>query len=81
VTVTANRFVPCGRRRAPTITVSPGGAVFSVCTSWSGQFFGGGAARAVDNAVYELARGREPDGRSAGPSGRPGLVGRRGPVL
>ena len=63
VTVTANRFVPCGRPRSPTITISPGGAVFSVCTSWSGQFTGGGAARAVDDAVDELPRGRGPKDR------------------
>ena len=33
VTITADRFVPCGSPQSPTITVSPGGAVFSVCTS------------------------------------------------
>lgn len=38
VTITADRFVPCGSPQSPTITVSPGGAVFSVCTSPSRRF-------------------------------------------
>ena len=71
VTVTANRFVPCGWRRSPTITVSPGGAVFSVCTGRSGQFTGDGAARAVDDAVYARPPGREPD-ETAAPGRRGG---------
>jgi RNA polymerase sigma factor (sigma-70 family) len=33
LTVTANQFIPCGSASAPTITVEPGGAVYSVCTS------------------------------------------------
>jgi len=41
VTVIASRFVPCGWPRTPTITVSPGGAVFTVCTSWPRNFAGG----------------------------------------
>jgi len=45
VTVTASRFVPCDWRQSPTITVNPGGAVFTVCTSW--HFTSGDAAPAV----------------------------------
>jgi RNA polymerase sigma factor (sigma-70 family) len=45
VTVTANGFVPCGSWWSPTITVSPGGAVFSVCTSPSRHFTGDGRVR------------------------------------
>jgi RNA polymerase sigma factor (sigma-70 family) len=33
LTVTANQFIPCGSSADPTITVDPGGAVYSVCTS------------------------------------------------
>jgi RNA polymerase sigma factor (sigma-70 family) len=33
LTVTANQFIPCGSSADPTITVEPGGAVYSVCTS------------------------------------------------
>jgi RNA polymerase sigma factor (sigma-70 family) len=33
LTVTADQFIPCGSSSAPTITVEPGGAVYSVCTS------------------------------------------------
>jgi RNA polymerase sigma factor (sigma-70 family) len=90
VTVTASRFVPCGWPRTPTITVSPGGAVFTVCTSWPRNFTGGARARA-DDAVYASPPGREPDGRqpdgrqpdgrSAGPSGRAGVGGPHGSVL
>jgi hypothetical protein len=32
LTVTANQFILCGSSSAPTITVEPGGAVYSVCT-------------------------------------------------
>ena len=81
VTVTASRFVPCGWPRTPTITVSPGGAVFTVCTSWPRNFTGGARARADDDAVYVSPPGREPDGRGAGPSRRPGIGGLHGRVL
>ena len=81
VTVTASRFVPCGWPRTPTITVSPGGAVFTVCTSWPRNFSGGARARADDDAVYVSPPGREPDGRSAGPSGRARVGGLHGSVL
>jgi RNA polymerase sigma factor (sigma-70 family) len=81
VTVTANRFVPCGWPRSPTITVSPGGAVFTVCTTWSRQFTGGDSTRAVDDVGYELLRGREPDEYGAGPLGRPSVGGHHGRVL
>jgi RNA polymerase sigma factor (sigma-70 family) len=33
LTVTADQFIPCGSSSPPTITVEPGGAVYSVCTS------------------------------------------------
>jgi RNA polymerase sigma factor (sigma-70 family) len=33
LTVTANQFIACGSSSDPTITVEPGGAVYSVCTS------------------------------------------------
>jgi RNA polymerase sigma factor (sigma-70 family) len=33
LTVTADQFIPCGSSSSPTITVEPGGAVYSVCTS------------------------------------------------
>jgi RNA polymerase sigma factor (sigma-70 family) len=33
LTVTAHRFIPCGSAASPIITVNPGGAVYSVCTS------------------------------------------------
>jgi hypothetical protein len=36
VTVTANQFIPCDAASDPTITVEPGGAVYSVCTSLLG---------------------------------------------
>ena len=42
VTVTTSRFLPCGLPWSPTITVSPGGAVFSVCTGSRRSFTGGG---------------------------------------
>jgi RNA polymerase sigma factor (sigma-70 family) len=80
VTVTANRIVPCGWPRSPTITVSPGGAVFTVCTSRSRNFTSGDSARA-DDAGYVSRPGREPDGHSADPSVRAGVGGLRGSVL
>jgi DNA-directed RNA polymerase specialized sigma24 family protein len=33
LTVTAHQFIPCGSAASPIITVNPGGAVYSVCTS------------------------------------------------
>ncbi len=81
VTVTANRFVPCGWRRSPTITVSPGGAVFSVCTSWFRNFTGDGSAQADDDAAYASPPGREPAEYRAGPLRRPGTGGQHGRVL
>jgi RNA polymerase sigma factor (sigma-70 family) len=81
VTVTASRFVPCGWPRTPTITVSPGGAVFTVCTSWPRSFTGGARARADDDAVYVSPPGREPDGHSPDRSGRAGVGGLHGSVL
>jgi hypothetical protein len=33
LTVTADQFIPCGSSSSPTITVEPGDAVYSVCTS------------------------------------------------
>jgi RNA polymerase sigma factor (sigma-70 family) len=81
VTVTVSRFVPCGWPRTPTITVSPGGAVFTVCTGWPRNFTGGAWARADDDAVYVRPPGREPDGHSADPSGRAGVGGLHGSVL
>ena len=74
VTVTANRFVPCGWPRDPDDHGQPGGAVFTVCTSWPRHFTGGARARADDDAVYASPPGREPDGRGAGPSGRAAAV-------
>ena len=80
VTVTANHFVPCGWPRSPTITISPGGAVFSVCTSWFRNFGGDDAAQADDDA-YASAPGREPAEYDAGPLPRPGTGGQHGRVL
>ena len=83
VTVRARWFVPCGSPRAPTITISPGGAVFSVCTGSPGQFSGGAgaSAHAADDAVYVRLPGREPGESPAGPLGRPGVGGHHGRVL
>jgi hypothetical protein len=33
LTVRADQFIPCGLPWSPTITIEPGGAVYSVCTS------------------------------------------------
>jgi hypothetical protein len=33
LTVTADQFIPCGSSSSPTITIEPGGAVYSVCRS------------------------------------------------
>jgi RNA polymerase sigma factor (sigma-70 family) len=45
LTVTVDQFIPCGSSAAsppPTITVEPGGAVYSVCTSLPKRDTGGG---------------------------------------
>jgi RNA polymerase sigma factor (sigma-70 family) len=83
VTVRANWLVPCGSPRAPTITVSPGGAAFTVCTGAPRRFTGDGDfALAVDEAVYASAPGREPPGANrAGPLPRLTIGGHRGRVL
>jgi RNA polymerase sigma factor (sigma-70 family) len=86
VTVRANWLVPCGSPRATTITVSPGGAVFTVCTGSPRRFNGDGDfALAVDEAVYAVyasAPGREPPGEyRAGSLPRPTIGGHRGRVL
>ena len=80
VTVRANWFAPCGSPRAPAITVSPGGAVFTICTGPARQFTGDGdVARAVDDAVYASPPGREPPGgHPAGPVPRLTIGGHRG---
>jgi hypothetical protein len=80
VTVTANHFVPCDWRQAPTITVSPGGAVFLICTGWFREF-GGDALGQADDAAYTSPAGREPAGYRAGPLRRPGPGGQHGRVL
>ena len=80
VTVTANHFVPCGWPRSPTITVSPGGAVFSICTSGFRNFPGADSAQAADDAAYASPPGREPAQYRAGPL-RPGTDGQHGRVL
>jgi hypothetical protein len=44
LTVTVDQFIPCGTAAAsppPTITVEPGGAVYSVCTSLPKRDSGG----------------------------------------
>jgi RNA polymerase sigma factor (sigma-70 family) len=81
VTVTARQFVPCGWRHSPTITVSPGGAVFSVCTGRSRHFTGDGSARADDDAGHASPPGRKPDEHRAGPSAQPGVGSHHGRVL
>jgi RNA polymerase sigma factor (sigma-70 family) len=81
VTVTVRRFVPCGWPWSPTITVSPGGAVFSVCTGRSRRFTGDGSARADDDAGHASAPGREPDEHRAGMSAQPGVGSHHGRVL
>ena len=83
VTVRANWLVPCGSPRATTITVSPGGAVFTVCTGSPRRFTGDGDfALAVDDAVYASAPGREPPGEyRAGSLPRLTIGGHRGRVL
>jgi RNA polymerase sigma factor (sigma-70 family) len=73
VTVTARQFVPCGWPQSPTITVSPGGAVFSVCTGRSRHFTGDGSARADDDAGHASPPGREPEEDRAGPSAQPSV--------
>jgi hypothetical protein len=61
VTVRANWIVPCGVRRPPTITVSPGGAVFTVCTGAPRPFGGhSDVAPAADDAVYLSVPGSLP---------------------
>ena len=46
LTVRADQFIPCGLPWSPTITIEPGGAVYSVCTSlprhYGGRGSGGG---------------------------------------
>jgi RNA polymerase sigma factor (sigma-70 family) len=81
VTVIANHFVPCGWPRSPTITVSPGGAVFSICTSWFKNFTGGDSAQADDDDAYASPPGREPADYRAGPLRGPGIGGQRGRAL
>jgi hypothetical protein len=83
VTVRAHWFVPCGSPRAPTITVSPGGAVFSVCTGSPGHFSGGAGAfaHAADDAVYVRLPSPGPGESRAGPRGRPGVGRHHGRVL
>jgi RNA polymerase sigma factor (sigma-70 family) len=80
VTVTANRFVPCDWRQSPTITVSPGGAVFLICTGWFRKFSGDALGQA-DDAAYTSPAGQEPAGYRAGPLRRPGPGGQHGRVL
>ena len=81
VTVTANHFVPCGWPRSPMITVSPGGAVFSICTSWFRNFTGDDSAQPDDDAAYASPPGREPSEYRAGPARRPGTGGQHGRLL
>jgi hypothetical protein len=81
VTVTANHFTPCGWPHPPTITVSPGGAVFSICTRRFRNFTGGDSAQADDDAAYASPPGREPTEYRAGPLRRPGAGGQHGRVL
>jgi RNA polymerase sigma factor (sigma-70 family) len=80
VTVTANHFVPCRGRQSPTITVSPGGTVFSICTGGFRNFAGDGSAQADDDASLSPP-GREPAEYRAGPLRRPGTGGPDGRVL
>jgi RNA polymerase sigma factor (sigma-70 family) len=47
LTVTVDQFIPCGSAASPTITVNPGGAVYSVCTSLP-KHYRGPAARAAE---------------------------------
>ena len=54
VTVTTSRFLPCGAPWSPTITVSPGGAVFSICTGPSWHFTGGGDSAGGDDAARDM---------------------------
>ena len=42
LTITADQYIPCGSSSSPTITVNPGGAVFSVCTSLPKHYGGPG---------------------------------------
>jgi RNA polymerase sigma factor (sigma-70 family) len=71
VTVRANWIVPCGVRRPPTITVTPGGAVFTVCTGATRPFaFHGDVAPAADDAVYLSAPGSLPRQAIGGHRGR-----------
>jgi RNA polymerase sigma factor (sigma-70 family) len=81
VTVTARHFVPCGWPQSPTITVSPGGAVFSVCTGRSRHFTGDGSARADDDAGHASPPGREPEKHRAGTSAQPNVGSHHGRVL
>jgi len=88
VTVRASRFLPCGWPWSPTITVSPGGPVFTVCTG-STRRFTGRADIAVDTTAYAgpagvsypSLPGREPEEQTAAVSGRASVGGRRGRVL
>jgi RNA polymerase sigma factor (sigma-70 family) len=81
VTVTARQFVPCGWPQSPTITVSPGGVVFSVCTGRSRHFTGDGSARAEDDAGHASPPGREPEEHRAGTSAQPSVGSHHGRVL
>ena len=67
LTVTADQFIPCGLPWSPTITIEPGGAVYSVCTSLPRHYHGrrsGGArgSRAFITKLYAIAElgGPEP---------------------
>jgi hypothetical protein len=60
VTITADQFVPCGSPQSPTITVSPGGAVFSVCTSPSRHTGDGDSARVGDALARASSPARKP---------------------
>ena len=71
VTVRANWIVPCGSRRPPTITVSPGGAVFTVCTGATRPFTGHrDVASAAADAVDGSAPGSLPQRALGGHRGR-----------
>jgi len=80
VTVTANHFAPCGWPQSPTITVSPGGAVFSICTRFR-NFTGDDSAQADDDAAYASPPGRQPAEYRAGPLRQPGTGGQHGRLL
>lgn len=76
VTISVSQQVPCGKRSGtacPTITISPGGGVYSIWTGWSRRSAADGltAAYGRQHALRTVARNASPStGRRPAPAGR-----------